>query len=172
MITIIVGTNRENSKSREMAAIYQQGLLHRQVDCQVLDLKMLPADFVFSECFGKRSESYDALLSKYIVSADKFVFILPEYHGGFPGIAKSFLDSFSGDLVKGKHAALVGLSSGRAGNLRGLDAFAAVLGYLQVEVLANRPKLSRIEDVLRQGVLKVEEYARRIDQQMDHLLSV
>jgi NAD(P)H-dependent FMN reductase len=133
---------------------------------------MLPADFVFTECFGKRTKTYDVLLNKYIDSASKFVFILPEYHGGFPGIAKSFLDSFSGDLVKGKHAALVGLSSGRAGNLRGLDAFAAVLGYLQVEVLANRPKLSRIEDVLRQGTLENEEYAERINQQIDQLLSV
>jgi len=172
MVSIIVGTNRTDSKSSALAKIYRDGLLSRNVESQILELKDLPSDFIFSECFGNRTSEYQELLDQYIVSAEKFVFILPEYHGGFPGIAKSFLDSFSGELIKGKYAALVGLSAGRAGNLRGLDAYAGVLGYLQVEVLANRPKLSQIEDLLNGGDLKDEEYTSRLNRQMDQLVSL
>lgn len=172
MITIVVGTNRGNSKSAELADFYKAIFFEKGIACQVLDLKLLPVDFIFTECFGRRSEGYGQLLDKYVAKANKFVFVLPEYHGGFPGIIKSFLDSFSGDLVAGKHAALVGVSAGRAGNLRGLDAFAGVLGYMQVEVLANRPKLSNIEDVLSNGVLTNSEYEAKIEKQINQLIEI
>ncbi|MBL4704782.1 MAG: NAD(P)H-dependent oxidoreductase [Flavobacteriales bacterium] len=172
MITIIVGTNREKSNSKLIAELYHSLLKSKGVSSQVFEIENLPKDFAWSECFGARTEAYGELLNKYVVTVDKFVFILPEYHGGYPGIVKSFIDSWSGDMAKGKHAALVGLSSGRAGNLRGLDAFAAVLGYLQVEVLANRPKLSGIEEILKGGILNSAEGMDRIEQQIDQLITI
>lgn len=172
MITIIVGTNRERSNSLAIAQLYQLALTSRQVSSQILDLRTLPSDFVFTECFGNRTAQYETLLKTYIEDASKYVFILPEYHGGFPGVVKAFLDSFSGDLVRGKHAALVGLSAGRAGNLRGLDAFAGVLSYLQVEVLSNRPKLSGIDNIFLDGVLDSTEGMDRIERQIDQLIGM
>lgn len=171
MITIFVGTNRPKSNSMVIAQLYQSSIQARGEACQILSMEDLPSDFIFSECFGNRSDEYQSIVSKFVDGADKYVFVLPEYHGGFPGIIKSFLDSISGDSVKGKVAALVGLSSGRAGNLRGLDAFAGVLSYLQVEVLSNRPKLSGIESILADGVLDSEEGMDRIENQIDQLVN-
>lgn len=172
MVTIVVGTNRGNSKSAELAKFYEESFNEKEISCQVLDLKVLPIDFIFTECFGQRSEEYAQILEKYVIKADKFVFVLPEYHGGFPGVVKSFLDSFSGDIIAGKHAALVGVSAGRAGNLRGLDAFAGVLGYMQVEVLANRPKLSNIEGILKGGVLANAENLAKVEKQIQQLIAI
>ena len=144
--------------------------MKRTSPSQLLELEQLPRDFAFSECFGNRTVEYGEMLESMIVGADKYVFVLPEYHGGFPGIVKSFLDSFSGELIRGKTAALCGVSSGRAGNLRGMDAFANVLGYMQVEVLANRPKLSGIEEILQDRILDSSEGMDRINKQIDQLL--
>ena len=49
---------------------------------------------------------------------------------------------------QGKRVALVGVSDGRAGNLRGLDQFQAVLNYLKADVIWNKPKLSGIGRLL------------------------
>lgn len=170
MISIIVGTNREKSNSMVIAQIYKSSISSRGVDCQILNLRDLPSDFAWTECYGNRSEGYDQILNQYLIGADKFVFVLPEYHGGFPGVIKSFLDSFSAELIAGKLAALVGISSGRAGNLRGVDAFANILAYLKVEVLADRPKISEIENVLQDGIFSSEEGMDRIEGQIDLLL--
>ena len=170
MISIIVGTNREKSNSMVIAQVYKSILMSRGVDCQILSLRDLPSDFAWTECYGNRSGDYNQILNQYIVDATKFVFVLPEYHGGFPGVVKSFLDSFSGEIIAGKVAALVGISSGRAGNLRGVDAFANVLAYLKVEVLSDRPKLSDIENILKDGVFSSDEGMDRIEGQIDLLL--
>ncbi len=172
MITIVAGTNRPDSNSYVIAQLYETVIREKGEECQILDLRDLPSDFIVSECYGNRTEDYDLLLDKYIRQADKFVFVVPEYHGSFPGVLKAFIDSFSGELISGKVAALIGLSSGRAGNLRGLDAFAGVLSYLQVETLATRPKLSGIENILSDGILSSDEGMDRIEKQIDQLVAI
>jgi len=51
-------------------------------------------------------------------------------------------------FFKEKKAALVGVSSGRAGNMRGMDQFTAILNHLKVDVLSSKPKLSGIESLV------------------------
>ena len=82
-----------------------------------------------------------------LIPSEKFVFIMPEYNGSFPGILKLMMDNT--DIRKCwwyKKAAIVGLADGRGGNLRGIDHFTGILHYLKMNVLYNKLPLSRINE--------------------------
>lgn len=150
MITIISGTNRPNSNSLLISRKYAQHLDAKGQECQVLNLQDLPKDFIFSDMYGERSDEMQAIISRHFDQVEKFVFIIPEYNGGFPGVLKAFIDCIPPSHFHYKKAGLVGLSSGNAGSLRGMDQFSNVLNYLKVNVLFAKPKISQIESLLRQ----------------------
>jgi NAD(P)H-dependent FMN reductase len=171
MITIISGTNREGSNSLKVAKFYASLLSEQGVENQILDLKDLPNDFLSSDLYGNRSQVVMEMIEEYIEPVSQFVFILPEYHGGFPGVAKLFLDAIEPAYFYNKKAAMVGLSSGRAGNLRGLDSFGNVLNYMQVEVLSDKVKLSGIEGLLNgDGKIVNEETILRLNKQIGKIV--
>lgn len=144
MITLISGTNRPNNNTRKVVSILERLYREKGVETQVLDLCTLPRDVAFSEVYGNRSDAFAEILVKYVASVDKFVFVVPEYNGGFPGIVKLFLDAAEPKMWYGKKAAIAGLSAGRSGNLRGMDHLTGVLNYLQVNVHHFKPGLSRL----------------------------
>jgi NAD(P)H-dependent FMN reductase len=84
------------------------------------------------------------LLKDFILPAQKFVFIAPEYNGSFPGILKVFLDAIPPEMNRGKKSALIGVSSGRAGNLRGMDHLTGILNYLGMHVHPNKLPISSV----------------------------
>ncbi|MFP5471334.1 MAG: NADPH-dependent FMN reductase [Bacteroidia bacterium] len=156
MITIIAGTNRKGSYTKRVAEIYKGTLSKQNIDCQILSLEELPKDFIFSE-FEKQSDNYIAFLKPYIIDVDRFIFIIPEYNGSFPGILKAFIDTVPPKYFRGKTSCLVGISSGHMGSVRSLDDFTDILHYLGVEVLSNKPKFSNIERLLNENNQFIDE---------------
>lgn len=148
MITIIAATNRPNSSTLKVATYYQQLMERRGVETRLLSLEKLPVDIAFNEVFGSRTAAFQDILNEYIVTTQKFVFIAPEYNGSFPGILKTFIDAIHPDLLRGKKAALLGVSSGRAGNLRGMDHLTGILNYLGVFIHPNRLPVSSVLTLL------------------------
>ena len=148
MITLVVGTNRPESKSSIVASTLKEKLESHGQDSQVLNLTDLPKDFIFSDMYGSRSEEFQKIVDQFIIGVDKFIFVIPEYNGGFPGVLKSFIDCVEPALMNHKKAALIGVSSGRAGGLRAMDQFTNVLNYLKVNVHFNKPPLSKIQSLL------------------------
>jgi NAD(P)H-dependent FMN reductase len=157
MISIISGTNRAGSNSLKVAKAYAQILDSEGTENQILDLNTMPHTFAFSELYGERSEAFASTVEKYITSVDKFVFVIPEYNGGFPGFLKLFIDAVPPTSFHNKLAGLVGLSSGHTGALRPVDQFTNVLNYLKVDVIALKPKLSGIETLLSEEGELVDE---------------
>ncbi len=157
MITIISGTNRPNSNTLKLSTFYAQLMEKQGIKYQFLSLESLPLDIAFNELFNNRSEKFQQLIEKYIVPAQKFVIISPEYNGSYPGILKVFFDAIHPDLNKGKKVALVGVSNGRAGNLRGMDHLTAVLNYLGMYVHPNKlPVSSFLTLIDKNGVVTDE----------------
>lgn len=164
MITIVVGTNRKNSNSEIIAKHFSRLLNQREIDNQMLKLEDLPPRFIETDMYGERSEDFLEVAQKYIIDVDKFVFVIPEYNGGFPGILKTFVDALSPRWIHYKKAVLIGLSSGHAGSLRGMDQFTNVLNYLRVHVHYHKPKLSQIENALSsEGVLVNDRALQELD---------
>jgi chromate reductase len=167
MITIISATNRPHSNTLKIAKNYALLMEKQGLHAKILSLEALPADFIVSDFFGKRSEKFQQLLNDFIISSDKFVFIVPEYNGSFPGILKTFLDAFSPDINRGKKVALVGVSTGRAGNLRGMDHLSAVLHHLHLHVHFNKVPVSNVLTLLdHEGNLIDEHTIKVLDKQI------
>lgn len=160
MITVICGTNRADNKSSKVAKYYVKQLLDMGKDAQYLSLEDLPHDFAFADLYtSERSDEFTTVINNYLIDVDRLVFIVPEYNGGFPGVLKTFIDGIPPEIFKGKRAALVGVSSGKAGNLAGMEHLTGVLHYLGVEVYSDKPKLSQIFNILNEEGELIDEAA-------------
>jgi chromate reductase len=144
MITIVSGTNRPNSSTYKIASKYLQLIEKQGVTAKLLSLGQLPLDIAVADMYGKRSALFQQILNEFIVPTQKIVIVVPEYNGSFPGILKTFIDAMHPDLIRGKKIALVGVSSGRAGNLRGMDHLTGIFHYLGLHVLPDKLPLSRV----------------------------
>ncbi len=137
MLTLISGTARPGSRTRQLADNYLRILREKGAE---------PRLFCLEEyCVWARDEAFIQAENELLIPAQKFVFIAPEYNGSIPGMLKMLFDN--SDIKKcwwGKKAMLTGLADGRAGNLRGLDHLTNILNYLHVNVFWNKIPLSRI----------------------------
>ncbi|KEO75092.1 NADPH-dependent FMN reductase [Anditalea andensis] len=155
MIKIIVGTNRPDSISKKIALQYQNILTSLDRQSEIIDLLELPDDFLFTalyECNGK-NEAYNTIHNK-VKEGEKYVFIVPEYNGSFPGILKAFIDGMNyPNSFRNKKCALVGISSGIGGGGIALSHLTDIFHYLGMHVLANKPKLAKIEENMSDHLL-------------------
>jgi len=172
MITIISGTNRINSSTLRLSKYYQRQFLKLGEDSVIFSLEDLPPNLIVSDLYGARSEAFEKILNK-IEASDKFVFVIPEYNGSFPGVLKTFLDACKyPDSFYGKKVALVGLSSGKYGNIRGIEHFTGVCHYMQMHVLPLKIHIPHIrlemdengdlfkEDTIKFTQMQIEEFVR------------
>jgi NAD(P)H-dependent FMN reductase len=146
MITVISGTNRQGSVTRKVATHYTELLIQKGQKAQLFSLEDLPHTFAFSDLYGKRSSEFQQQLDQFIVPVNRFVALLPEYNGTFPGIFKLFFDGIHPDLLRGKKIGLVGIANGRGGNLRGLDQLTAAIHYLNMYVYPRHLPLSLMKE--------------------------
>lgn len=147
-ITIISATNRPDSNTEKVATYYQMVLKEMGVAANILSLKNLPESVLHSDLYGKRSPEFQEIIEKYVEHQEKFVFIAPEYNGSFAGILKVFLDAIPPRLWTDNKACLVGVSTGRAGNLRGMEHLTNILNYLKVNVYHNKLPISRVDTLI------------------------
>lgn len=157
MITIIVGTNRTGTEANKFAAIYEEYFKEKGEEVQLFSLENLPEDMIHNDMFSKEgiSEALKNIQDTYLKAAEKWLFVIPEYNGGVPGILKLWIDAMSvrdmKETFKGKKVCLTGISSGRAGNLRGMEHFTGILNFLQAIVHPNRLPISRIHTLMKGG---------------------
>lgn len=161
MITIIGSTNRPDSNSSKVAELYAKALTELGFENQILDLRDVDAQWVQDSHYGKNSPEFEAVVSKYIRNVSKLIFVVPEYNGGFPGYLKFFMDACDYGEFKGKKVALMGLASGRSGNIRGLDHLTGVLHYLGSEVYSKKVYLSQVNHSLTEDGQLVNEVLDR-----------
>ena len=138
MITVISGTNRVDSHTSRISSIYQKLLKEHEPDSVKFDLAGLSSDLLLSEVYDHANKPVPVqkIQDEIFVPSDKFVFIIPEYNGSFPGVLKLLIDALDPRLAfRNKKAAIVGVSTGRAGNLRGMDHLSSVLHHMQVTVM-------------------------------------
>ena len=172
MITIIVGTNRRKSLSREIAEYYKNILIEKKVISQIVDLVDLPADFISTALYENngKNENFNEIREK-VQSSEKLVFIVPEYNGSFPGILKVFIDGLKyPEGVRDKKAALIGLSSGVQGGVLAMAHLTDIFNYLGMNVLALKPKLARIEQNFLEGKITNPLYNQLLHEQAEKLI--
>ncbi len=170
-ITIISATNRVDSNTEKIANHYLSVLRGKGVEASILNLKDLPETFLTSDLYGKRSSEFQKIIDTYVEHQQKFIFISPEYNGSFAGVLKVFLDAIPPKSWQDNKACLVGVSAGRAGNLRGLEHLTNILNYLKVNVYHNKLPISVVSNLLdAAGNLSDVETQKVIEFQLDGFL--
>lgn len=168
MITIISGTNRKDSNTLKIANYYQKELLKKGLETEIFSLLDLPDNLINTDLYGKRSEAFQKIQS-LISKTEKFLFIIPEYNGSFPGVLKTFIDACSfPESFYDKKACLVGISSGKYGNVRGIEHFNGVCAYLHLNIMPLRLHIGNIKTELNENneIFK-EDTLKFTNEQMD-----
>lgn len=154
-IIVISGTNRQGSYSRIVSEIIYRDLKDRHgLNSSLLDLADLESAPLMNGAFTAESQHSIVrdVQERLLIPSKAFYFVIPEYNGSFPGFLKYFIDACSlfnrHGTFSGKKAAIIGISSGRAGNLRGMEHLTGILHYLNVTVMLNRLPISRIQELL------------------------
>lgn len=163
MYTIISGTNRIGSHTEKVAAEYQRILQEKNIGAGVFSLKNLDV--------LNRTPEFLKIEHEILIPSQKFIFILPEYNGTFPGVLKAMIDNT--DIRKVWHhkkALLTGISTGRAGNLRGMDHLSASLHYLKMNVHHNKLPISSIDKVMDVNGRLNDETIKVIEEQLDEFI--
>lgn len=160
MYTIVSGTNRIGSNTIKIARQYQYLLDKRGVRANLVTLENLDVS-----C---RNAAIKSLEDELLISSEKFIFVSPEYNGSIPGVLKSLFDS--SDIQRcwwGKKALLTGVSTGRAGNLRGMEHLTGILHYMKMIVHPNKLPISAVNVLLNlDGTIKDEPTLKAIDHQL------
>lgn len=165
MITIVSGTNRPGSNTHKVAKAYFQILNDLQVDCKLLSLE--------THTVHTRNADFEQVEKEFLIPAQKFIFVFPEYNGSFPGILKLMIDN--SDVNKCYHhkkALLTGVASGRAGNLRGMEHLTGSLMHMKMTVHPNRLPISMVDKLnYVDGVLSDENALEAIKSQIQEFLT-
>ncbi len=155
MITVISGTNRRKSFTFPVAnQFFNLIVKYTSEEAKLISLEHLPLDLFHTGMYNEngQTKSLIKLQDEYMIPADKFLIIMPEYNGGFPGVLKMFIDACSvreyAKTFAGKKVAMVGLASGKAGNLRGMDHLTGVMNYLGCIVMPNKLPISELEKLI------------------------
>jgi len=160
MITVISGTNRPNSNTEIFAKYYFQELKKKsKTEVKFLSLCELN-DIVTPTGMYEADHQHDKIREiqdEFILPADRLVILSPEYNGSFSGILKYFIDAISIRKYKetfvGKNALLVGVSTGRAGNLRGLGHLTHILMHVGTHVHPSQMPFSSVGPLIEKGKL-------------------
>lgn len=173
MITIVVGTNRRNSVSRQIADYYKSILDDKGAASQVVDLVDLPEDFPTSALYEENGNNADFnAIREKVQSSEKLVFVVPEYNGSFPGVLKTFIDGLKyPEGLRDKKSALIGLSSGVQGGVFAMSHLTDIFNYLGMHVLALKPKLAGIESNFSDGKITNDLYNQLLNDQAEKLIS-
>jgi len=174
LITLLAGTNRPQSRARRIANFYAAMLTGMGAESQILDLAELPVDFVSTALYANagKHEGFNRL-AHLLNAGNKLVIITPEYNGSFPGVLKAFIDGlpYPGG-IRGKKAALVGLSNGGQGGMLAMTHLTDILMYLGTTVLPQRVRLPFIDqDLSPEGELRHELSRQLLREQATALLA-
>jgi chromate reductase, NAD(P)H dehydrogenase (quinone) len=165
MITIVSGTNRLGSNTLKVAKEYKRILAEKGVEANVFSLEGVN--------LMQRDTAFEKIENDIIIPAKAFIFIVPEYNGSFPGVLKMLFDTGSShNIWFNKQALITGNSTGRAGNLRGMDHLADILNYLKITVHPNKLPLSSVNTLMNaDGKFTDAGTLNAINNQLDEFLN-
>jgi chromate reductase, NAD(P)H dehydrogenase (quinone) len=165
MITIISGTNRKDNNTKKVALTYKKLLAEKNKESKLFALD--------EHNVYQRNEAFVTMENEYLKNAEKIIFILPEYNGSFPGVLKMMIDNSDVKTAwPNKKALLVGVASGRAGNLRGLEHLTGSLMHLKMIVHPNRLPISSIHNLLNDaGEITDADTLKTINTQLDEFIN-
>lgn len=156
----------------ELAHKVQSIALHKGINIELQDLLKFCPDLTRPIFYDENNWTEEMVnyQETHIIPSQKFLFVIPEYNGSFPGIMKLWLDVLSvrqrNACFYHKKVAFIGISEGRSSNIRGLDHFMGVTRYLKMITLPTTLNIPNIGKVLEAWSFG-DDYSLRISNFLD-----
>lgn len=165
-ITLISGTNRPGSATREITDILAAFYTALQQEVRILDLVDLPLEVFAPSSYSRKPESFHRFAAS-VLEADGIHIVTPEYNGGPPGVLKHFIDLLPyPQAFRNRPVCFTGLAAGQWGALRPVEQLQLILGYGKALVFPERVFLPSIRAATsRKGPVVDEENEKRLMQQ-------
>ena len=164
MITIISGSSRQDNNTKKVALEYQRLLKQKNIEASVLALDDIP--------MTERNPAFIKIEKELLEPAERFIIIMPEYNGSYPGILKLMIDNTVVSKVWWyKKVLLTGVSTGRAGNLRGMEHLSGSLLHMKMLVHYNRLPISLVDKLMNEhGQFSDEPTLKAVNTQITEFL--
>lgn len=156
MLYILVGTNRENSRSQQVAEIIKPLYEKQGLETKIMNLNDVGIDDLTSKSYAeiKPQRIQDAV--EELLNADGLVCVVPEYNGSMPGALKYFIDHWKyPDSFEHRPVAFIGLG-GMFGGLRPVEHLQQVFGYRNAFIFPDRIFMHNVWNYLNGGEIKDE----------------
>lgn len=165
MLTIISGSNRDDNTTKKVALEYQRLLKEKNITSRIFSLDEINSTL--------RNDLFIKAELEMLVPAQKFIIIMPEYNGSYPGILKLMIDNSDvKNAWSNKKVLLTGVSTGRAGNLRGMDHLTGVLLHMKLLVHPNRLPISVVDKLMDEHFRFTDAYTlKAIHTQLDEFIN-
>lgn len=144
-IHILSSTDRPGSNAMKVSK-YVKGILKEGSEVEIFSLEDYPLNDIVGGKYGKEIDSVKSFNDRFL-SADGFLFVIPEYNGGFPGILKIFYDYLPFPKAFNRvPVSLIGEAAGAFGALRPVEQFAQLLSYRKAHIFPDSMYIQRVND--------------------------
>jgi len=143
-ITTIVGSLRRDSYNRQLA-MEAARILKDEAEFELLDYSDVP---LLNQDIEYPAPDAVRRVRGIVKSSDGIWFFSPEYNHSFPGVLKNLIDWLSrpisdseGQVLKGKPAAVSGITPGMSGTGIAQDHLVTLISFLDMKVM-NQPRIT------------------------------
>jgi len=176
VIHIILGSTREGRSSDKIArALKQMADNNKNVVTEIVDLRDYQLPFLYDAVPpAYQKEITDATIKKWadkVLEADGFIFVIPVYNAGYPGVFKNALDVLYKEW-NGKPVGLVTYSGGALGGVSVARQLREVIAELKMKPTAaeiNIPQVWKAFDA--QGNLINKNIETDFNAMLDQLIA-
>ncbi len=167
LIHILSSTDRPNSNALKVSN-YVEGHLAKKAETKIFSLMDFPFSDIVGGKYGNTPDSVKEFNQNFL-SADGFLFVVPEYNGGFPGVLKFFYDYLPfPDALEMKPVSMIGEAAGAFGALRPVEQFEQLLKYRKAYIYPERMFIQRVNDSFNpESGLKNETLQKLLISQLD-----
>lgn len=165
-IHVLAATDRPGSNAYKVAK-YANQFLAEKADTKIFSLKDFPLKDVAGGKYGNVPESVKNFNNEFL-NADGFLFVVPEYNGGFPGILKLFYDYLPfPEAFNMAPVSLIGEAAGAFGALRAVEQFEQLLKYRKAHIYPERIFIQRVNDAFdEEHGLKNDNLQEKLESQL------
>lgn len=136
-IHILSSTDRPGSNALKVSK-YVKEYMDDKADVELFSLKDFPFEEVVGGKYGKDIENVKKYNDKFL-DTDGFLFVVPEYNGGFPGVLKLFIDYLPfPEAMYMKPVSFIGEAAGSFGALRPVEHIQQILAYRKALIYTER----------------------------------
>ena len=166
-ILIVSCSNYPNSLTSSLAYHYAEILSSHSVAANVLDLSTAFSEFMNTSFYsGEGATNFLDHAKKCIMAANKYVFIVPDYNGSFPGILKIIIDELEyPTALLHKKCSLVSISKGFRGGSFALSHLTDIFHHFKMYIYPLVLTFSRVQDNKLETILSNLNYNRLLQEQ-------